>query len=249
VCPNSNVPLRYVIASATPTRQVSPRHCHHLSDLDLAALVTNFNPVASPNVKDYLHASSSFSHLISRLQDLPPELYVLILSYCQLDLALAVTACKNLYVFMQLVRQDIFRTQFVTCIQAAPLVRPSMLQTIFTEKIVALTEKMKATFVRIAGAEYLQDIVRESSSPEAVDFTIPRCQTQLALLVDDVGILNIAFRANAKGHPDWIRSDVRRHNIVLDTRDFSAIRIVSDVSVDILGQSTGTDLYSLLSVA
>ncbi|KAF1980392.1 hypothetical protein BU23DRAFT_625798 [Bimuria novae-zelandiae CBS 107.79] len=134
---------------------------------------------------------------------------------------------------MQLVKQDAVRKRIATYIQAAPLLHPGTLQEVFTERVVELAEKMKATFVRIAGAEYLQDIGRESSSTDAMYFTIPNGQAQqLALLVDDVGIINIAFRANANGRPDWIRPDV-------------PIRIVSDpikchrISPDLPGHNIG----------
>ncbi|KAK7189315.1 hypothetical protein PSPO01_04902 [Paraphaeosphaeria sporulosa] len=104
-----------------------------------------------------------------------------------------------------------------------------MQQELFTEKVVLLEKRMKATFVQLAGQKYLQEIGKEVSNPEALEFTIPGDQTkQLALLVDDIGIRNIAFTADAKGRPAWIRPDNRKHKIVLDPREFTAIRIVSD---------------------
>jgi hypothetical protein len=240
-CPDSKVPLRYVIASASPICQVNPHHCHRLSELDAAALVTKFNP---HNLEHRLHApflpaalflpdaSDEFSRLIRGVRGLPPELYKPVLSYCQTDLALAMTACVDPKLFMQLVRQDVVRSRVTMCIQAASLCPGPLQQDVFTEKVVELAEKMKATFVPTAGAEYLQDIGEESSNPDAIHFIIPKDQPlQLRLLVDEGGILNVAFGADAKGRPNWVRPDIRQHDIVLDTRKCKAIRIISDVSI------------------
>jgi hypothetical protein len=231
-CPNSKVPLRYVIASASLVRQVDPHDCRRLSELDAAAIVANFDPAKAQILNNRLHASDSFSSLICGAIKLPYELRELIFTHCQLDISLAITACKDPEVFMKLVGRDVVRTRMTMCIQAASLLRPDTLQEVFTEKVVALTENMKATFVMISGVEYLQDIGKELPNPKAIGFVIPRGQPQqLALRTNDVGILNIAFGVDAKGHYNWIRPDTRKHDIVLDTRKFTAIRIVFDVSI------------------
>jgi hypothetical protein len=249
-CSDSEIPLHYVIASASPICQVNPHHCHRLSELDAAALVANFNLDGFHNLNHRLHASHEFSNLISRLHELPNELYELVLPYCQADLAVAITACGNPSYFMQLVRQDVARSRITMCIQAASLLCPSTLQQeLFTEKVVKLAEKMEATFILTAGAEYLQDIGEESSNPDAIHFTIPTGQPlQLRLLVDERGILNIAFGADIKGRPNWVRPDTREHDVVLDTRKCTAIRIISNVSIFPGRKSASTNQCSLSNV-
>ncbi|KAF1936665.1 hypothetical protein EJ02DRAFT_515682 [Clathrospora elynae] len=228
-CPNSKVPLRYVIASASLVRQVDSRDCHRLSELDAAVIVANFNPAKFEVLNNLLYTLDTFSSFIQSVYKLPYELYESILTRCQLDLSLAITACVKPELFMQLSGQDVVRTRMTMCIQAASLLNPDTLQEVFTEKVVTLTENMKATFVMISGVEYLQNIGQESSNPKAIDFIIPRGQPkQLALRTNDVGLLNIAFGVDAKGNYNWIRPDTRKHDIVLDTRDFTAIRIVFD---------------------
>jgi hypothetical protein len=230
--PDSNIPLRYVIASAGLIRDADLHNHHRLSDLDAAAMVAKFNPNVSDDLRYILNASESFHILVDRMLALPNELTNAIILQCQVDLALALTACEYHHdLFMDILRKDVVRRRVACCIEAATLLQPGLQQKLFSEKIIVLEEKMKATFVQLTGVDYLQDIGKELSDPKAFEFVIPGGRPQqLALLVDDIGIKNIAFTVNAKGRPDWIRPDHRKHNIVLDLRNFTAIRILADVS-------------------
>jgi len=175
--------------------------------------------------------SKTFSSLIHAVKVLPLELREIVFSYCQVDLALAITSYNDHSIFTKLVREDITRKRIAACIEVSPLSEPDTIQEIFTEKAVKLSEKLKISFVSIAGQKYLQGIGQDSSSLDTMEITICKGRPQLlALRVDPLGILNVAFEADAKGHLKWARPNTRKHDVVLDIRKFAAIRVVSDVS-------------------
>ncbi|KAF2799725.1 hypothetical protein K505DRAFT_370773 [Melanomma pulvis-pyrius CBS 109.77] len=240
-CPRFVEHLRYVITTAWLTSPVDAQNFHGLSSLDAGALVSMFGFNSSDRISK---KSTDFSKLIDRVFKLPVELYEAIFSNCQHSNALMITACEKPDLFMQLIKRDIVRTRITMCIQAAPLLVSNSSHEVFTENFVKLAQNMEAEFISIAGDEYLRSIRQRSLSPGTVHFNIKNGQPQLlALLVNSLGILNIAFEVDAKGLYKWIRPDIRKHNIVLDIRKFTAIWVVSDplkcrmISTDLPGHN------------
>jgi hypothetical protein len=160
------------------------------------------------------------------------EISEAILLHCQPDIALAIASRTRHSLFMSVIKNDIVRKRIAMCVEAEQLLDTDNNQTRHTERVITLSEKMKATFVCLGGEMYLQSIDKESSCPEAVDVFIERGWPEvLALHVDHFGVRNIAFTLDSTRRPKWIRGDTRIHNIFLDERGvFERIRLISDVS-------------------
>jgi hypothetical protein len=214
--------FRNVIRVAKPTGSVDSRNAYPLTASDAEALVAKFEPTRPPTARSYYQQCS-----------LPFELRrQVMLHYGLADvLQLAVTLQAPAF-FDETVRKDPVRKRVAMSIQASKLLHKKEHQTFLTEKTVTLSRNMKLLCIDIGGEKYIQDIVKESSCPEAVEITIEGGRAQLlALHVDDWGIRDIAFASDEKGHLRWALDVARKVEIFMDEEAFERIRIVSDVSI------------------
>jgi hypothetical protein len=214
--------FRNVIRVVKPTGSVDSSNVYPLTASDAKALVAKFEPTKPPTARSYYRQCS-----------LPFELRrQVMLHYGLADvLQLAVTLQAPAF-FDETVRKDPVRKRVAMSIQASKLLHKKEHQTLLTEKTVTLSRNMKLLCIDIGGEKYIQDIVKESSCPEAVEITIEGGRAQLlALHVDDWGIRDIAFASDEKGHLRWALDVARKVEIFMDEEAFERIRIVSDVSI------------------
>jgi hypothetical protein len=220
--PESLDTVRNVIRVAKPTGSVDSRNVHPLTASDAEALVAKFERTEPSTATSYYLQWS-----------LPFELRrQVMLHYGLADvLQLAITLQAPAF-FDETVRKDPVRKRVAMSIQASKLLHKKEHQTLLTERTVTLSRNMKLLCIDIGGEKYIQDIVKESSCPEAVEITIEGGRAQLlALHVDDWGIRDIAFASDEKGHLKWALNFARKVEIFMDEETFERIRIVSDVSI------------------
>ena len=244
----STIPLTTISLIIAPAFPIASKSRHPISHLDAAALIATFGTpkafagtgVCPKDVcKNYIPES-----LLRAIRDLPIEVCEMILLNCGPRIGLAIACCiGELSMFNFAIKMDIARKRIAMCKEANQLLGHEKYSTHHTERLVTLSEKMKATFIRLGGEMYLQDITLESSCPEAVDVFIESGRPAvLALHVDQFGIRNIAFALDNAQRPKWIRGDTRIHAIFLDEgRTFERLRIVSDVSTRNLFISLNAD--------
>lgn len=216
------VSLLTLISLLIPTAPASTS-VHPLSNLDGDALATIFN---SPGAM-----ASPSSLLATRLNNLPPEIMSIILSFCGAEYALATAAGLPWSFLYEVIRDDIARQRIVVGIQATRLLHTQPHLELYTERTVKLSSRMTAIFVELGGVTYLQDVQEATSSkPKGhLDFSLDTLPHGLALQVDHLGVRNIAFHFS-KSKIDWLR-DGRTADVFMDKWNgdsFPSIRIVSD---------------------
>jgi len=230
----STVPLRVLISIVKPALPIVSGNYHALSHLDAAAIVSALGKPRSRKLSKACLTQCISESVFRAIQRLPVEIIEAILQYCEPDLVLAIASRMERSPFDFTAKKDIVRKRIRMCIEAEQLLDSGKDQRLYTERVVTLSEKMKATFVCYGGEMYLGSISKETNCPNAVDIFISKGQPEvLALHTDEFGIRNIAFALDDFRRPKRIRGDARKHHIFLDEgRTFERIRMVSDVSTN-----------------
>jgi hypothetical protein len=164
------------------------------------------------------------------------EMLSQVLSHCQSDYALAISAGLSDTFWRQVVKGDVARHRLAVAIQATQLLQKQTHDEYYGEDVIELSGKMVARFVSLGSEVYLRDIVKRCEyikvSDEDVEFRLDKPPKLLAIQADHLGVRNVAFRQAPDGTPEFLRNGRLPLNMFVDRVDesFAFLRIVYDVS-------------------